>query len=197
MPNKRIAMRKTRDILRLRFEVGLSFRQISQCADVSTGAIQKMLKRLEASGVSWPLPERMTEPRLASLLYPESDSRPGALEDPDRATIHMELRKKGVSRADGSYRKQLTQLSKTQLLIPDDWGLEPLLPAQLNDLLELMDDRYGKNATVMISQLPTDEWYGCVGDNTLADAILDRLMHNSHRLEMKGESMKKRLAQVD
>ena len=91
MPNKRIAMRKTRDILRLRFEVGLSFRQISQCADVSTGAIQKMLKRLEASGVSWPLPERMTEPRLASLLYPESDSRPGALEDPDRATIHMEL----------------------------------------------------------------------------------------------------------
>ncbi|HHL2713101.1 TPA: ATP-binding protein, partial [Yersinia enterocolitica] len=52
-------------------------------------------------------------------------------------------------------------------------------------------------ATVMISQLPTDEWYGCVGDNTLADAILDRLMHNSHRLEMKGESMRKRLAQVD
>jgi len=101
------------------------------------------------------------------------------------------------SRADGSYRKQLTQLSKTQLLILDDWGLEPLLPAQRNDLLELMDDRYGKNATVMISQLPTDEWYGCVGDNTLADAILDRLMHNSHRLEMKGESMRKRLAQVD
>ncbi|EAV2219224.1 ATP-binding protein [Salmonella enterica] len=101
------------------------------------------------------------------------------------------------SRADGSYRKQLAQLSKTQLLILDDWGLEPLLPAQRNDLLELMDDRYGKNATVMISQLPTDEWYGCVGDNTLADVILDRLMHNSHRLEMKGESMRKRLAQVD
>lgn len=102
-------------------------------------------------------------------------------------------------RADGSYRKQLTQLSKTQLLILDDWGLEPLQPPQRNDLLELMDDRYGKNATVMISQLPTDEWYGygCVGDNTLADAILDRLMHNAHRLEMKGESMRKRLAQVD
>nr|WP_279639317.1 IS21-like element helper ATPase IstB [Rahnella contaminans] len=100
-------------------------------------------------------------------------------------------------RADGSYRKQLTQLSKTQLLLLDDWGLEPLHPSQRNDLLELMDDRYGKNATVMISQLPTDEWYGCVGDNTLADAILDRLMHNAHRLEMKGESMRKRLAQVD
>lgn len=79
MPNKRIAMRKIHEILRLRFEVGLSFRQISQCADVSTGAIQKMLKRLEATGIPWPLPEGMSEPRLASLLYPESDSlnRPG------------------------------------------------------------------------------------------------------------------------
>ncbi|EQA1625001.1 ATP-binding protein [Enterobacter asburiae] len=99
--------------------------------------------------------------------------------------------------ADGSYRKQLTQLSKTQLLILYDWGFESLLPAQCNELLELMDDRNGKNATAMISQLSTDEWYGCVGDNTLADAILDRLMHNSHQLEMKGESMRKRLAQVD
>ncbi|MEB5887495.1 hypothetical protein [Enterobacter roggenkampii] len=98
MPDKRIVMRKIHDILRLRFEVGLSFRQISQYADVSTGAIQKMLKRLEASGISWPLPEGMSEPRLASLLYPESDSRPCALEDPDWAEIHMELRKKGVTR---------------------------------------------------------------------------------------------------
>ncbi|EDY5736438.1 ATP-binding protein [Salmonella enterica] len=101
------------------------------------------------------------------------------------------------ARADGSYRKQLSQLSKTQLLILDDWGLEPLQAAHRNDLLELMDDRYGKSATVMISQLPTEEWYGCVGDNTLADAIMDRLMHNSQRLDMKGESMRKRLAQVD
>ena len=101
------------------------------------------------------------------------------------------------SRADGSYKKQLTDLSKTQLLILDDWGLEPLTAVHRNDLLEIMDDRYGKNATVMISQLPTDEWYGSVGENTLADAILDRLMHNAHRLEMKGESMRKRLAQVD
>lgn len=100
-------------------------------------------------------------------------------------------------RADGSYRRQLTDLSRTQLLILDDWGLEPLSPAHRNDLLEVMDDRYGKSATVMISQLPTEEWYGCVGDSTLADAILDRLMHNAHRLEMKGESMRKRQAQVD
>ena len=102
-------------------------------------------------------------------------------------------------RADGSYRKQLTRLSKTQLLILDDWGLELLQAAHRNDLLELMDDRNGKSATVMISQLPTEEWYGCVEYNSLlaADAILDRLMHNAQRLDMKGESMRKRLAQVD
>ncbi|MHA0273248.1 IS21 family transposase [Enterobacter ludwigii] len=98
MPNKRITMRKIREILRLRFEVGLSFRQISQCADVSVGAIQKMLKRLEASPLSWPLPEGLSEARLAGLLYPESDNHPGDLEDPDWATVHMELRGKGVTR---------------------------------------------------------------------------------------------------
>lgn len=81
MPNKKIAMRKIREILRLRFDIRLSFRQINPCADVSTGAIQKILKRLESSGISWPLPEGMIEPRLVGLLYPESDSRPSALED--------------------------------------------------------------------------------------------------------------------
>ncbi len=98
MPNQRIAMRKIREILRLRFDVGLSFRQISQCADVSTGAIQKMLKRLAGSPVSWPLPEGMSDAQLARLLYPESDSQPGALEDPDWAVVHMELQRKGVTR---------------------------------------------------------------------------------------------------
>lgn len=91
-------MRKIHEILRLRFEIGLSFRRISQCADVSAGAIQKMLKRLEASGISWSLPEGMSEPLLASLLYPESDRRPDALKDPDWAEIHMGLRKKGITR---------------------------------------------------------------------------------------------------
>lgn len=83
------------------------------------------------------------------------------------------------------------------MLILDDWGLGTLSSVHRNDLLEVMDDRYGKSATVMISQLRTEEWYGCVGDSTLADAILDRVMHNAHRLEMKGESMRKRRSLVD
>ncbi|HIJ23889.1 MAG TPA: ATP-binding protein [Gammaproteobacteria bacterium] len=100
------------------------------------------------------------------------------------------------AKADGSYHKQLKQLAKVQLLIIDDWGLEPLTPAHRNDLMEIMDDRHGTTSTSVISQLPTDQWYASIGDNTLADAILDRLMHNAHRLPLKGESMRKRLSNL-
>jgi len=95
------------------------------------------------------------------------------------------------AKADGSYQKVLKQIAKTQLLMIDDWGLEALTAAQRNDLMEIMDDRHGATSTVMISQLPTDQWYIVIGDNTLAGAILDRLMHNAHRLPLKGESMRK------
>ena len=101
------------------------------------------------------------------------------------------------SKADGSYTKVLQALSKLDVLILDDWGLEPLSGAQRNDLMEIMDDRHGHTSTVMISQLPTDQWYAAIGDNTLADAILDRLMHNAHRIKLKGESMRKVNAIVD
>ncbi|MDP7193594.1 MAG: IS21-like element helper ATPase IstB [Arenicellales bacterium] len=101
------------------------------------------------------------------------------------------------AKADGSYQKTLLQLQKTQLLILDDWGLEPLAPAHRNDLLEIMDDRHDHSSTLVSSQLPTDQWYASIGDNTLADAILDRLMHNSHRLQLKGESMRKTKKTVD
>jgi DNA replication protein DnaC len=101
------------------------------------------------------------------------------------------------SKADGTYYKKLKQLASIQMMIIDDWGLEPLKPAQRNDLMEIMDDRHGHTSTVVISQLPTDEWYASIGDNTLADAILDRLMHNSHRLQLKGESMRKIMGTVD
>jgi DNA replication protein DnaC len=100
------------------------------------------------------------------------------------------------AKADGSYHKQLKQLAKIQLLIIDDWGLETLKPAHRNDLMEIMDDRHPQTSTVVISQLPTDQWYASIGDNTLADAILDRLMHNAHRLQLKGESMRKILSQL-
>lgn len=99
-------------------------------------------------------------------------------------------------KADGTYHKLLKQLAKIQLLIIDDWGMEPLQPAHRNDLMEIMDDRHGSTSTMMLSQLPTDQWYAAIGDNTLADAILDRLMHNAHRFQLKGESMRKTMEQL-
>ena len=100
------------------------------------------------------------------------------------------------AKADGSYRKELKALAKTRLLILDDWGLEPLTQPQRDDLMEIMDDRHGETSTLILSQLPTDQWYATIGDNTLADAILDRLMHNAHRLNLKGESIRKRMANL-
>lgn len=100
------------------------------------------------------------------------------------------------AKADGSYHKRLQNIAKLKLLIIDDWGLESLTPAQRNDLMEIMDDRHGSSSTMVISQIPTDQWYVGIGDNTLADAILDRLMHNAHRVELKGESMRKIMASL-
>ncbi len=101
-----------------------------------------------------------------------------------------------LAKADGTYRKLLKQLARIRLLLIDDWGLEPMTPAQRNDLMEIRDDRHGHSSCRMISQLPTDQWYASIGDNTLADAILDRLMHNAHHLTLKGESMRKVLGQL-
>jgi DNA replication protein DnaC len=97
------------------------------------------------------------------------------------------------AKADGTYNQVLKRLSSYDLLMIDDWGIEPLTAAARNDLMEIMDDRYGHTSTLVISQLPTDQWYQSIGDNTLADAILDRLMHNAHRINLKGESMRKKM----
>lgn len=95
------------------------------------------------------------------------------------------------AKADGTYHKELAALSQIRLLIIDDWGMEPITQAQRSDLMEIMDDRHEQTSTLIVSQLPVDQWYACIGDNTLADAILDRLVHNAHRLNLKGESMRK------
>jgi DNA replication protein DnaC len=97
------------------------------------------------------------------------------------------------AQADDSYSRLLKAIAGVDLLIIDDGGLEPLNAGTRNDLMEIMDDRYQQSATIMISQLPTEQWYDVIGDNTLADAILDRLMHNAHRMILKGESMRKKM----
>ena len=101
------------------------------------------------------------------------------------------------AKADGTYHKELMALSHTRLLIIDDWGMEPITQPQRSDLMEIMDDRHERASTIIISQLPVDQWYACIGDNTLADAILDRLVHNAHRLNLQGESMRKIRGKID
>ncbi|WP_419831894.1 IS21-like element helper ATPase IstB [Endozoicomonas atrinae] len=90
-----------------------------------------------------------------------------------------------IAHGDGSYAKQLRQLARVDLLILDDWGLEPLTQSHRNDLLEIMDDRHNQSSTIVTSQLPVSKWHDSIGDATLADAILDRLTHNAHRIELK------------
>ncbi len=100
------------------------------------------------------------------------------------------------SHADGSYPKHLGKLAKSALLIIDDWGLEPLAADQRSDLLEIIDQHYQKGSILLISQLPIEEWHRMIGDATHADAILDRLVHGSIKVNLAGESMRKVCSQL-
>ncbi|MCW3829208.1 ATP-binding protein, partial [Escherichia coli] len=93
--------------------------------------------------------------------------------------------------ADGRYSKLLTRLNNSDLLLLDDWGLEPLSSEQRSDLLEILDLMYQRGSIIVVSQLPVENWYKMIGDSTHADAILDRLVHGSIKIELKGESMRK------
>jgi DNA replication protein DnaC len=96
-----------------------------------------------------------------------------------------------IAHGDGSYPRLMNQLVKTQLLILDDWAIAPLTAAQRSDLMEVIEERHGRQATLIASQLPIEHWHDYIGEATLADAILDRLLHNAHRLTLKGDSMRK------
>jgi DNA replication protein DnaC len=97
-----------------------------------------------------------------------------------------------VARADGRHTKLLYQLGRTDLLIVDDWAMAPLAEMERRDFLEICDARYQARSTLLTSQIPVASWHAQIGDPTIADSILDRLVHNAHRLELKGESMRKK-----
>src|SRR5215212_7724100 len=99
-----------------------------------------------------------------------------------------------LGKGDGRYPRLMRALGGVKLLILDDWGLEPLGPEQRHDLLEIVEDRYGRGATLITSQIPVDRWHALIGDSTLADAILDRVIHNAHRLQLSGDSLRKQKA---
>ena len=96
-----------------------------------------------------------------------------------------------LAHADGSYPQLMRKLARTHLLIFDDWLRDPLSRSQARDLLEILDDRYGRSATMVVTQVPVTEWHSRIPDPTLSDAVLDRLIHNAYRLELEGDSMRK------
>ncbi len=99
-----------------------------------------------------------------------------------------------LARGDGRHARLLKSLARVELLILDDWGLAPMTAEQRRDLLEIMEDRHGHRSTLVTSQLPVEHWHEIIGDPTIADAVLDRLVHNAHRLTLKGESLRKAAA---
>lgn len=96
-----------------------------------------------------------------------------------------------MSRADGSFARLMNRLAKTDVLVLDDWGIAALGAQEGRDMLEVIDDRTGTRSTVVASQLPIEHWHGTISDPTIADAVLDRLVHNSHKITLRGESMRK------
>jgi DNA replication protein DnaC len=101
-----------------------------------------------------------------------------------------------LAHGDGRFTKLMAGFAKTDLIILDDWGLAKFTAEQRRDLLELLDDRHGNRSTLVTSQVPVDHWHEVIGDPTLGDAILDRLVHNAYRINLKGESMRKRHAKL-
>ena len=97
-----------------------------------------------------------------------------------------------IAKADGSYLKELAKIERQHLLLIDDFGIQPLDAQSRSALMEIIEDRHGKCSTIITSQVPVSKWHEIIGEQTIADAILDRIVHNAHRIEMKGESLRKK-----
>jgi DNA replication protein DnaC len=106
------------------------------------------------------------------------------------------LHELSIAKADGRYSKLLRSIARTDLLVLDDWGLSKFIKEQRYDLLEILEDRNGLRSTLVTSQLPIKHWHEIIADPTLADAILDRFIHNAHKLNLKGDSMRKKLSKL-
>ncbi|TKK64029.1 ATP-binding protein [Ilyomonas limi] len=97
-----------------------------------------------------------------------------------------------MAKADASYIKEITKIERQHLLILDDFGIQPFDAQSRQSLMEVIEDRHGKSSMIITSQLPVNKWYEVIGEKTIADAILDRIIHDAHRMELKGESLRKK-----
>lgn len=101
------------------------------------------------------------------------------------------LEELALAHADGTYTRLLGRLAKVDVLVLDDWGIAPLRDQERRDMLEIFEDRHGTRSTILTSQLPVENWHDYVADPTIADALLDRVVHNAHRIKLKGPSRRK------
>lgn len=102
-----------------------------------------------------------------------------------------------MAKADASYIKEITKIERQHLLILDDFGIQPFDAQSRQSLMEIIEDRHGKSSMIITSQLPVNKWYEVIGEKTIADAILDRIIHDAHRMELKGESLRKKRQAVE
>jgi DNA replication protein DnaC len=102
-----------------------------------------------------------------------------------------------LAHGDGRFPRLFRSITKAQLLILDDWGPDRLTATQRRDLMEIVEERYGRGSTMITSQLPIKAWHDVIGEPTFADAILDRIVHNAYRLELEGQSMRKTTVKTD
>ena len=135
-------MRKIKEALRLKLEVGLGLRQIARSCSIGLGTVHEYLQRAEARDLA-------------------------------------------MARADGSLRSLFARFSRIDVLVIDDWVMAPLAEPERRDFWEICEDRYQVRSTILTSQLPVSKWHEQIGDHTLADGILDRLVHNAHRIELR------------
>lgn len=101
-----------------------------------------------------------------------------------------------LARGDGSYLKMINQMARMDLIILDDWGLSVFNDQERRDILEILDDRHNRGSTIITAQLPVEKWHQIIGDPTLADAILDRVVHNAYKLQLKGDSVRKKRSKL-
>jgi hypothetical protein len=181
-------MRKIKEVLRLRFELGLGQRQIARSCGMGLGTVHEYLERAVAAGIGWPLPEGLGQ----AVWQSARAGRSGATAVTTGLGYHPSATATTSSSDPASLRHFLARLGRIDVLVIDDWAMAPLNENERREVWEICEDRYQTPSTILTSQLPVSRWHEQIGDPTIADSILDRLVHNAHRIEMRGESMRKK-----
>jgi hypothetical protein len=189
MAGKRVSMRKIREVLRLTHELGLRVRQASEATGVGKTAVGEYIARARVIGITWPIPDELSDAELERRLFVPAGFDDGPTRPvPDWGKVHEELKRRSVTLMIlwEEHREAAERESKRLAT-----RLATMTSQQGRDVLEIVDDRHGRTSTIVTSQLPVDAWHDVIPDPTVADAVLDRLVHTAHRFALKGESLRK------